>query len=145
MKRASFLSAMLFFIFANSIQAHPVAEAEAEFTGPSETKGIESINSRGVIDLGTEFNGMEGKQMRAREFTIEPGGVVGVHTHNNRPGYAYILEGTIIEHRNDADGPIVHEAGGLAIEKNGVAHWWENTSDKKVKALVVDIYTLEEK
>lgn len=127
--------------------SHPVedASAETEFVGPTETKGVAGIESRGVIELEGEFASMKGKQMRAREFTIEPGGVVGVHTHNNRPGYAYILEGNIVEHRNDTEGPILHQPGSVAIEKNGVAHWWENTSDKNVKALVVDIYTPVEK
>ena len=129
------------------IHAHPVGEdVEAHthaFTGPTETKGIAGIETRGVIDLGNEFSAMTGKQMRARVFTIEPGGVVAVHTHEQRPGYAFILEGTIIEHRNDSEGPIIHGPNSIAIEKNGVSHWWENTSDQPVKALVVDIFTPE--
>jgi quercetin dioxygenase-like cupin family protein len=111
--------------------------------GPKETKGIASIDPMGIIDLGEEFPAMSGRQMRARIFTIEPGGVVGIHTHEQRPGYAFIISGKIMEHRNDHLEPLVRNAGDIAIEKAGVTHWWENTFAEPVKALVVDIFTPE--
>lgn len=111
--------------------------------GPKDSKGIASIEPRGIIELGEDFPQMAGRQLRARVFTIEPGGVVGIHTHVERPGYAYIISGKIIEHRNDAPNPIEHSAGSIAMEKAGVTHWWENTFDEPVKALVVDIFTPE--
>jgi len=111
--------------------------------GPKETKGIASIDPMGIIDLGEEFPAMSGRQMRARIFTIEPGGVIGIHTHEQRPGYAFIISGKIVEHRNDHPEPLIRNAGDIAIEKAGVTHWWENTFDEPVKALVVDIFTPE--
>ena len=111
--------------------------------GPKDTKGIASIDPMGVIDLGEEFPAMSGRQMRARIFTIEPGGVVGIHTHEQRPGYAFIISGKIVEHRNDHPEPLVRNAGDISIEKAGVTHWWENTFDEPVKALIVDIFTPE--
>ncbi len=112
-------------------------------TGPKESKGIASIEPKGIIDLGEDFPAMAGRQMRARVFTIEPGGIVGIHTHVERPGYAYIISGKIMEHRNDTTAAIEHTAGSIAMEKAGVTHWWENTFDEPVKALVVDIFTPE--
>jgi len=111
--------------------------------GPKETKGIASIDPMGIIDLGEEFPAMSGRQLRARIFTIEPGGVVGIHTHEQRPGYAFIISGKIVEHRNDHPEPLIRNAGDIAIEKAGVTHWWENTFDVPVKALVVDIFKPE--
>jgi quercetin dioxygenase-like cupin family protein len=111
--------------------------------GPKETKGIASIDPMGIIDLGEEFPAMSGRQLRARIFTIEPGGVVGIHTHEQRPGYAFIISGKIVEHRNDHPEPLIRNAGDIAIEKAGVTHWWKNTFDEPVKALVVDIFTPE--
>jgi quercetin dioxygenase-like cupin family protein len=116
-----------------------------ELAGPSESKGIASIEPRGIIELGGEFAAMEGRQLRARIFTVDPGGVVGIHTHTQRPGFAYIISGKIIEHRNDTAEPITHTAGSVAMEKSGVTHWWENSFDEPVKALVVDIFTPENK
>ena len=113
-------------------------------TGPKETKGIASIDPMGIIDLGGEFPAMEGRQLRARIFTIEPGGQVGIHTHEQRPGYAFIISGSIVEHRNDHPEPLTRKAGDIAMEKAGVTHWWENTFSEPVKALVVDIFTPEQ-
>lgn len=115
----------------------------AGLTGPTQTHGVVSIEELGIIDLGEEFPAMQGRQMRARIFTIAPGGVIAIHAHEQRPGYAMILSGAIVEHRNDASDPIVRNAGDIAIEKGGVAHWWENVSGDAVKALVVDIVEAE--
>jgi quercetin dioxygenase-like cupin family protein len=112
-------------------------------TGPKDSKGIASIDPMGIVDLGAEFPSMSGRQLRARIFTIEPGGIVGIHTHEQRPGYAFIFSGSIVEHRNDNSEPLVRNAGDIAMEKNGVTHWWENNFDEPVKALVVDIFKPE--
>jgi len=128
-----------------------VPDAEREIakqqniSGPAENKGIGIINLLGAIELGDEFPSMEGRQLRARELTILPGGIVAVHQHDARPGLAYILEGEIIEHRNDQADPILRTPGAVAFEKTGVTHWWENQSAEPVKALVVDIIKSEQK
>lgn len=137
---------LLLFFFVNNAQAHPIDDQRdqtdqvimlaqnektvpapddtlIDLTGPTETKGIASIDPMGVVELGNEFPGMEGRQLRARIFTIEPGGVVAIHTHNRRPGYAYIISGKIIEHRNDTADPITRTPGQIAMEKSGITHW----------------------
>lgn len=117
---------------------HDMAKGQT-FKGPSETRGIESVIQLGVVGLDKDFPSLKGKVLRARELTIAPGGMVAVHQHDSRPGVAYILEGEIIEHRNDHDKPIVRKIGAVAFEQSGVVHWWENTSKSRVRALVVDI------
>lgn len=114
-----------------------------ELTGPTKTAGIESVKALGVVDLGGEFDSMKGHQMRARVFTIKPGGVVARHEHQSRPGFAYIISGQIIEHRNDQKAALVRKPGDVAIERTGVVHYWENTSKESVVALVVDIVKAE--
>ncbi len=114
-----------------------------ELDGPTKTHGIESVKALGVVDLGAEFQSMQGYQMRARIFTIKPGGVVARHEHQSRPGYAYILSGKVVEHRNDEKAALIRKAGDIAIERTGVAHWWENTFKEPMVALIVDIYKPE--
>ncbi|MCP4891988.1 MAG: cupin domain-containing protein [Planctomycetaceae bacterium] len=92
-----------------------------------------------AFQLAKEFKGMEGQQLRARELTFEPGAVVAIHQHDSRPGFAYILEGEIVEHRSDQKEPLVRRVGDVAVEWTGISHWWENQSGKQVRALVVDI------
>lgn len=121
----------------------PPAERESAaaraFSGPAQNRGVESVTPVGSVALGNEFEGIQGRVLRAREIVVAPGGVVAVHEHHKRPGLAYILEGEIVEHRNDQAEPLLRRAGDAAFERTGVVHWWENRSDKQVRALVVDI------
>jgi hypothetical protein len=51
-----------------------------------ETSGV-GVELLATVDLGPEIAGMEGRQLRMRMVTIEPGGVFGpVHDHRGRPG-----------------------------------------------------------
>ena len=121
---------------------HKIAE-QLKLDGPTQTKGIESVELLGTVGLEKDFPALAGKQLRARELVIAPGGVVTVHQHDSRPGVAYILEGEIIEHRNDSTAPLLRRQGAVAFEQSGVAHWWENRSSHPVRALVVDIVNKE--
>ena len=65
-----------------------------------DTRGV-TAELVGSIDLGAELEGMEGRQLRMRLFTFDPGAVFGpLHNHVGRPGIVYILQGTITDHRN---------------------------------------------
>lgn len=151
-KKSIFIfSLMLFILFPISSSAHdhssvnvtPEHErkhaAKMGEQGPKKSQGIKSANQLGIVELSEEFPNIGNRIMRAREIVIEPGGIVAVHEHQNRPGLAYILEGEIIEHRNDHNEPLLRKAGDVAFENSGVIHWWENRSSKIVRALVVDI------
>ncbi len=141
------------FLFSGVAAAHEsdnsvVPEKEKQIAqelkagGPAASKGVE-VASLGDVSLEGELAGVMGKIMRAREITILPGGVVAVHQHDGRPGLAYILEGEVYEHRNGETGTVLRKAGAISFEKTGVTHWWENKSDKKMRAIVVDIVPAE--
>lgn len=126
------------------VPAHEKAVAqELGMDGPTETKGVGESRVLGMIPMDDEFPGMAGRGMRARELTLLPGGVVAVHQHIQRPGIAYLVEGTLIEHRKDQDDPVVHQAGSAAFESSGVVHWWINESGEPAKVVVVDIVPAE--
>lgn len=107
--------------------------------GPTETTGIAESKVLGSMSLAGEFAGTENHMLRVREVTVLPGGQVAVHQHTSRPGAAYILEGEMVEHRNDADGPLTRMQGAVALEKSGTIHWWKNESSAIARVLVVDI------
>ena len=111
--------------------------------GPTVNQRIESVEVRGVISLEGEFTTLQGRVLRAREITILPNGHVAVHQHQSRPGMAYILEGELIEYRNDQSAPITRKVGDISVEKTGVIHWWANTSSTKARVLVIDLIQLE--
>ena len=89
-----------------------------------ETRGVE-VQVLATVDLDGEIEGMEGRQLRMRLVTIEPGGVFGpVHDHVGRPGTVYVLQGTITDHR---DGVATDYGPGLGWpEDRNTNHWLEN-------------------
>lgn len=102
-----------------------------------ETRGV-SVELLGTVDLGPELEGMEGRQLRMRLVTIEPGGVFGpLHDHRGRPGIVYILQGTITDHR---DGVATDYGPGLGWpEDRHTLHWLENRGTTPAVEVSVDI------
>lgn len=121
---------------------HSADEAKA-LSGPTENKGIEAVIRLGSTDLSADFPTLKDRVLRAREIHLAPGGVVAAHTHESRPGVAYILSGAVLEHRGGEVEPILRKAGDVAFEYSGVSHWWENVSDETVRAFVVDVVVQE--
>ena len=93
-----------------------------------------------TVDLGAEIEGLEGRQLRMRMVTIEPGGVFGpLHDHAGRPGLVYILEGTITDHR---DGVATDYGPGLGWpEDRHTRHWLENRGTVPAVEVSIDIVT----
>ena len=102
-----------------------------------ETKGVTSA-LLATLDLGAEIEGMDGRLLRMRMFTFEPGAVFGpVHDHVDRPGMVYILEGTITDHR---DGEATDYGPGLGWpEDSETVHWLENRGAVPAVEVSVDI------
>jgi quercetin dioxygenase-like cupin family protein len=102
-----------------------------------ESKGV-TTELLATIDLGLEIEGMEGRQLRMRMVTIEPGGVFGPeHDHVDRPGLVYVLEGTITDHR---DGVATEYGPGLGWpEDRNTVHWLENRGAAPAVEISVDI------
>jgi quercetin dioxygenase-like cupin family protein len=101
---------------------------------PTENKGLEA-KVVGTIDLAPD---MPGYQLRLRNIVFEPGGVAGIHSHKERPAFAYILEGTLTELR---EGGYAREykPGEVITESRDVTHWAENRGTSKVVLVGVDI------
>ncbi|MCU7249845.1 cupin [Pseudomonas koreensis] len=105
-----------------------------------ETQGV-TVQLLATIDLGTEIEGMAGRQLRMRLVTIESGGVLGpVHDHIDRPGVEYILQGTITDHRN---GVATDYGPGVGWpEDHNTTHWLENRGAVPAREISVDIVRL---
>jgi quercetin dioxygenase-like cupin family protein len=107
-------------------------------TPPTENKGLK-VSPPTALELGAEVDGVQGRQLRLRTVMLEPGGVVGVHTHNGRPGVAYVVQGTLTEHREDGATHQRHE-GESWTEGKDTTHWAENKGDKAVVIIAVDVF-----
>jgi quercetin dioxygenase-like cupin family protein len=104
-----------------------------------QTRGVES-ELLASVDLGPEIPELEGRRLRLRMVTIEPGGVFGpVHDHIGRPGVVYVLSGTITDHR----GGVATDYGpgvGWPEDRNTL-HWLENRGTVPAVEISVDIVT----
>lgn len=105
---------------------------------PTETKGVK-VSPPTFLDLAQEIDGVQGRQLRLRVVTVEPGGVVGVHAHAGRPAVAYVVQGTLTEHREDGSAKERQE-GESWTEGKDTVHWAENTGNKPAMVVAVDVF-----
>ncbi|HEX9161387.1 MAG TPA: cupin domain-containing protein [Thermoanaerobaculia bacterium] len=115
--------------------------AQGQQAAPTETKGV-SQKLLGAVDLGGEIEGMAGRQLRVRQVTLAPGAVFAVHNHKDRPGVAYVLQGTITEHRGDATKD--YTAGEVWTETKDTTHWIENRGKVDAVLIPADIFKTQQ-
>jgi len=112
--------------------------AVGQQTPPTETKCVK-VSPPTALDLGPEVDSVEGRQLRLRVVTVEPGGVVAVHSHKGRPGVAYIVQGTLTETREGSGSEQRHQGESWTEDRN-TTHWAENKGDKPVTIVAVDVF-----
>lgn len=104
---------------------------------PTENKGVIG-KPLGAVDLGPEIEGMAGRQLRVRSVTIEPGGVIAVHNHKDRPCVEYVLEGKVTEVRDGVARDLAK--GDVVMATKDTTHWWVNKGDAPAVLLPVDVF-----
>lgn len=92
-----------------------------------------------AIELAELNPALSKAQFRMRRMVIQPGGVVPLHSHAERPANIYMIEGTLTEYRNTCAVPIEHTAGEVVSEFGQLSHWWKNTTDKPAVLISADI------
>ena len=102
---------------------------------PTETKGVDA-KVESVVELAPDF---PGHQLRLRTITFEPGGVAGIHSHKDRPAFAYILEGTLTEGRPGGYSKD-YKPGDVLTESRDVTHWAENRGKTPLKIVGIDVF-----
>ncbi len=93
----------------------------------------------GAIDLGKEIN-VAGRQLRTRRLVVQPGGVVPIHNHADRPALIVTVSGSITEHRSDCSTPVEHRAGDISREADGISHYWINHGKVPAVLLSSDVF-----
>jgi quercetin dioxygenase-like cupin family protein len=105
---------------------------------PTENRGVKS-DVLATIDLGPEIDGMQGRQLRLRLVTIEPGGVVRLHSHKDRPAVVRVLQGTLTLHP-EGGASIERKEGESWSEGKETTEWAENKGTKPVVPIGTDIF-----
>ena len=114
------------------------AETNARAAVDTPAKGV-TDTTLGAIDLANEPIGAKGRELRFRKLTIEPGGIVPWHSHDDRPALIFVQQGEIYEYASNCAVPILHKEGEIRPETKGTSHWWENKGSKTVILYVGDI------
>jgi len=118
--------------------AFAVGVAVGQNSPPTENKGIK-VGAPTFLDLTNEMDSVAGRQLRMRVVTLEPGGVVAMHSHKGRPAVAYALQVTLTEHLENGDVRD-HNEGEAWTEDRNTTHWAENKGDKAVMVIAVDVF-----
>ena len=90
------------------------------------------------IDLTKELNSTEGRPMRMRKVTLQPGGVLGLHNHVDRPAVTYLLQGQMTYHQDGKPDLVANPGDGFA-EGRATTHWAESTGKVPAVWIAVDI------
>jgi quercetin dioxygenase-like cupin family protein len=107
-------------------------------SAPTENKGVK-VGPPTALDLAGQVDGLEGRQLRLRVVTVEPGGIAAVHSHKGRPALAYIAQGTLTEHREGSPAK-EHGVGDSFIEDKDTVHWAENKGSEPAVVVAVDLF-----
>jgi quercetin dioxygenase-like cupin family protein len=91
------------------------------------------------IDLGKESVNLPQRRLRYRHMEIQPGGVVPLHSHADRPALIMVNAGEIYENSSKCLVPILHRAGDISREFLGTQHWWKNEGKTTVVLTIADI------
>jgi quercetin dioxygenase-like cupin family protein len=91
------------------------------------------------IDLSKENVKLDQRRLRLRHMTIAPGGIVPLHSHEDRPALIMVNRGEIYENSSKCAVPILHKAGEVARESLGTRHWWKNSGSQPVDLTIGDI------
>ena len=90
------------------------------------------------MDLTAEVPSTRGRTLRMRKVTLQPGGVLGLHNHVDRPAITYFLQGEVTYHAEGKPDQVGKPGGGFA-EGRATTHWAENTGTVPAVWIAVDI------
>jgi quercetin dioxygenase-like cupin family protein len=121
---------------ANGCPADEMGE-NALSNAPTKPVGVTDVVLE-KIDLAQQMVKLADHQLRIRRLEIQPGGIVPLHDHADRPALIYIVSGEITEFASDCKTGIVHKAGDTARDAD-LKHWWKNMSKKPVVLISADI------
>ena len=124
-------------VFAGECPADKVG-VNALASAPSAPVGV-SERELSSIDLANENVKLDQRRLRFRAMEIQPGGVVPLHDHSDRPALIMVNEGQIYENSSKCLVPIFHKAGEISREFLGTKHWWKNEGTVTVKLTIADI------
>ena len=121
---------------ANGCPANEMGQ-NALSNAPTKPVGVTDVVLE-KIDLAQQMVKLADHQLRIRRLEVQPGGIVPLHDHADRPALIYIVSGEITEFASDCKTGILHKAGDTSRDAD-LKHWWKNMSKKPVVLISADI------
>jgi quercetin dioxygenase-like cupin family protein len=90
------------------------------------------------LDLTNEMDSTRDRPLRMRKITLQPGGVLGLHNHVDRPAVTYLLQGQMTYHQDGKPDLVANPGEGFA-EGRATTHWAESTGKVPAVWIAVDI------
>lgn len=118
-------------------EAGGTAGAAAQRQPPAQTVGQTEQMLRS-LDLTGELESGNGRPLRMRRITVQPGGALALHSHVDRPAVTYMLQGEMTYHQQGKPDVVVRPGDGFA-EGRATTHWGENTGKVPAVWIAVDI------
>ncbi len=109
----------------------------AQQAPPTTVKGV-TAKTIASLEIGPQIPELQGRYLRARMVTIEPGGHGALHSHKDRPVILYILRGALTSCSPNSKCEELHE-GQAKVEGKDVTHWGENRGTTQHTHLAVEI------
>jgi quercetin dioxygenase-like cupin family protein len=122
---------------AFSVSVFLVGYASGQRQIPTQTVG-QSEELLRSLDLSAELDSTKDRPLRMRKLTLQPGGVLGLHNHVDRPAITYLLQGEVTYHQEGKPDQVARPGGGFA-EGRATTHWAENTGTVPAVWIAVDI------
>jgi quercetin dioxygenase-like cupin family protein len=97
-----------------------------------------SENVLASIELAKEIDSVQNRELRLSRAVIEPGGHVGLHSHQSDPTIVYMLSGVLTNHHDDG-GTEEFRPGQTFAEFGPRPHWVENKGSVPVTFIVANI------
>ena len=119
------------------VLAFLAGHAAGQRKAPAENVG-QSEQLLRSIDLTNELDSAKGRPLRMRKVTLQPGGVLGLHNHVDRPAVTYLLQGQMTYHQDGKPDLVANPGEGFA-EGHATTHWAENTGKVPAVWIAVDI------
>jgi quercetin dioxygenase-like cupin family protein len=110
-------------------------------TAPTDYRGVDE-KVLASIDLAKEIDTVQNRELRLSRATVQPGGHVGLHSHQGDPTIVYLLSGVLTSHHDDGTVQDFH-AGEVFAEFGPRSHWVENKGPDPVRFIVANIHRRE--
>ena len=92
-----------------------------------------------AVDLGSEINSVQRPKLKLRSLTLEPGGVVELHSHKDHPTILHVIKGTLTSHSQGKPEVVLRAGVGLADGEDS-NFWIENIGSEPAEFIWLPVY-----